>query len=180
MPLSGGTQGFHGIPDFFATREWLLSIVLHSAFGTSMERLMDQPVVRLIMRGTRVISLMSEIVADAYLLVLQELQLAKHEFQEEGRKTATAALALGSGLTLAVFGGLFILLTLVHLLKALTELPLWACYGTIGGLLIIAAMTLFVSGIKKVKQIQVVPTRTVETLKENVQWLKEIATSSRI
>jgi H+/Cl- antiporter ClcA len=137
-------------------------------------------IIEVIMRGMSVISLISEIVTDAYTLVLQELQLAKHEFQEERRKTATAALALGSGLMLAVFGGLFILLMLVHLLKALTELPLWACYGAIGGLLIIAAMTLFVLGKKKVKQIQVVPTRTVETLKENVQWLKEIATSSRI
>jgi uncharacterized membrane protein required for colicin V production len=69
---------------------------------------------------------------------------------------------------------------LVHLLKAVTELPLWACYGAVGGFLIIAAMTLFVSGTKKVKQLHVVPTRTVETLKENVQWLKEIATSSRM
>jgi uncharacterized membrane protein required for colicin V production len=132
------------------------------------------------MRRTSLVALISEIVADAYTLVLQELQLAKHEFQEEGRKTATAARALGSGLTCAVFGGLFILLMLVHLLKAVTELPLWACYGAVGGLLIIAAMTLFVSGTKKVKQIHVVPTRTVETLKENVQWLKEIATSSRM
>jgi len=132
------------------------------------------------MRGTSVVSLISEIVADAYTLVLQELKLAKHEFQEEGRKTATAALALGSGLTFAVFGGLFILLMLVHLLKAVTELPLWACYGAVGGLLIIAAMTLFVLGTKKLKQIHVIPTRTVETLKENVQWLKEIATSNRM
>ena len=132
------------------------------------------------MRGTSVVALISEIVADGYTLLLQELELAKHEFQEEGRKTKTAALALGSGLTLAVFGGLFILLMLVHLLKALTELPLWACYGSLGGLLIIVAMTLFISGMKKVKQIQVVPARTVETLKENVQWFKEIATSSRI
>ena len=141
---------------------------------------MDHTGIEVMMRGTNVVSLISEIVADAYTLVLQELRLARHEFQEEGRKTATAALALGSGLTLAVFGGLFILLMLVHLLKALTELPLWACYGSLGGLLIIVAMTLFISGMKKVKQIQVVPARTVETLKENVQWFKEIATSSRI
>ena len=141
---------------------------------------MDHTGIEVMMRGTNVVSLISEIVADAYTLVLQELRLARHEFQEEGRKTKTAALALGSGLTLAVFGGLFILLMLVHLLKALTELPLWACYGSLGGLLIIVAMTLFISGMKKVKQIHVVPTRTVETLKENVQWFKDIATSSKM
>jgi hypothetical protein len=145
-----------------------------------MKQLMNTPVFEVIMRGMSVLALISEILTDAYTLGLQELQLAKHEFQEERRKTVTAALALGSGLMLAVFGGLFILLMLVHLLKALTELPLWACYGAIGGLLITAAMTAVVLGKKKVKQIQVVPTRTVETLKENVQWLKEIATSSRI
>jgi len=128
----------------------------------------------------KVVALIGDILADAYTLLLQELQLAKHELQEESRKTLSASLALGSGIILALFGGLFLLFMLVHLLNALTELPLWACYGSIGGVLVIAAIALLVFGIKRVKQVQVLPVRTVETLKENVQWFKEIATSSKI
>ena len=128
----------------------------------------------------KVVALIGDILADAHTLLLQELQLAKHELQEEARKTLSASLALGSGIFLALFGGLFLLFMLVYLLNALTELPLWACYGSIGGLLVIAAIALLVFGIKRVKQVQVLPVRTVETLKENVQWFKEIATSSKI
>ena len=128
----------------------------------------------------KVVALIGDILADAYTLLLQELQLAKHELQEEARKTLSASLALGSGIFLALFGGLFLLFMLVYLLNALTELPLWACYGSIGGLLVIAAIALLVFGVKRVKQVQVLPVRTVETLKENVQWFKEIATSSKI
>ncbi|HEY3197827.1 MAG TPA: phage holin family protein [Nitrospirales bacterium] len=127
-----------------------------------------------------VIALIGDILADAHTLLMQELQLAKHELQEEGRKTLSASLAVGAGIFLALFGGLFLLFMLVHLLNALTGLPLWACYGSLGGLLVIAAVTLLAFGIKRVKQVQVLPVRTVETLKENVQWFKEIATSSKI
>ena len=128
----------------------------------------------------KVVALIGDILADAHTLLLQELQLAKHELQEEARKTLSASLALGSGIFLALFGGLFLLFMLVHLLNALADLPLWACYGSIGGLLVIAAIALLVFGMKRVKQVQVLPVRTVETLKENVQWFKEIATSSKI
>ena len=132
------------------------------------------------MQSSKVAALIGDILADAYTLLLQELQLAKHELQEEARKTLSASLALGSGIFLALFGGLFLLFMLVYLLNALTELPLWACYGSIGGLLVIASIALLVFGMKRVKQVQVLPVRTVETLKENVQWFKEIATSSKI
>ena len=128
----------------------------------------------------KVVALIGDILAEAHTLLMQELQLAKHELQEEARKTLSASLALGGGFFLALFGGLFLLFMLVYLLNALTELPLWACYGSIGGLLVIAAIALLVFGIKRVKQVQVLPVRTVETLKENVQWFKEIATSSKI
>jgi uncharacterized membrane protein YqjE len=127
-----------------------------------------------------VINLIGDILTDAHTLLLQELRLAKHELQEEGRKTVIASLALGSGIILALFGGLLLLFMLVYLLNALTELPLWACYGSIGALVIITAISLLVFGARKVKEVQVLPTRAVETLKENVQWFKEIATSTKI
>jgi hypothetical protein len=127
-----------------------------------------------------VVALIGDILTDAHTLLLQELQLAKHELQDEARKTVSASLAVGSGIFLALFGGLLLLFMLVHVLKALTVLPLWACYGSIGGLVLIAAITLLVFGVKRFKQVQVLPVRTVETLKENVQWFKEIATSSKI
>lgn len=127
-----------------------------------------------------VAALIGEILADAHTLLMQELQLAKHELQEEGRKTLSGSVAVAGGIFLALFGGLFLLFMFVHLLNALTELPLWACFGIIGGVLVIVAITLLAVGVNRVKQVKMLPVRTVETLKENVQWFKEIATSSKI
>jgi uncharacterized membrane protein len=124
--------------------------------------------------------LIVDILNDGQTLLLQEIQLAKHEIQDEVRKTVAAALSLAIGGAIALFAGLVLVLMLVHLLNAVTELPLWACYATVG--LILSAITAALISIaaKKLKDIHLVPVRTVETLKENVQWFKEIATSRKI
>jgi hypothetical protein len=124
--------------------------------------------------------LIVDILNDGQTLLLQEIQLAKHEIQDEVRKTVAAGVSLAAGAAIALVGGLLLVLMLVHLLNAVTELPLWACYATVGVLLSVIAAVLISVAIKKLRNIRMVPARTVETLKENVQWFKEIATSSRI
>jgi hypothetical protein len=66
-----------------------------------------------------------------------------------------------------------LILMLVHLLQALTVLPLWACDGIVGGLLTVGGIGLLVLGTQTLAQLHLVPQDTVETMKENVQWLKE-------
>lgn len=124
-------------------------------------------------------SLVGGIINDAKDLLLHEFAMAKLEVQDELRKTKTAAMALALGAGIAVVGGLLLILMLVHLLAALTMLPLWGCYGIIGGLLVVVGLLLLASGKQKAEQIEVVPPQTVETLKENAQWLKEQTTSNR-
>lgn len=124
--------------------------------------------------------LIVDILNDGQTLLFQEIQLAKHEIQDEVRKTVAASVSLAAGAAIALVGGLLIVLMLVHLLNAVTELPLWACYAIVGVLLSVIAGVLINVAVKKLKDIHIVPARTVETLKENVQWFKEIATSSRI
>ena len=67
---------------------------------------------------------------------------------------------------------------LVHLLQALTALPLWACYGIVGGLLAAGGIGLLVLGTQTLAQLHLVPQDTVETMKENVEWLKEQVTAN--
>jgi Putative Actinobacterial Holin-X, holin superfamily III len=124
--------------------------------------------------------LLSGIVNDAKELLRQELALAKHEIREDLRKTKTAMLSLGVGIGVAAIGGLLLIIMLVHLLNALAGLPLWACYGIVGGLLIIVGGVLLLIAKNTIARIDVVPPQTVETMKENVQWIKERATSDRI
>ena len=125
------------------------------------------------------VELIAEIIRDARTLLLQEIQLARDEFQEKAGKIATAALSLAVGIGVGLIGSLLLILMFVHLLKAFTELPMWACYGIVGGVLLILGLALLFLGMKWFKQIQLVPARTLATLKENVRWFKEMATSSR-
>jgi hypothetical protein len=124
--------------------------------------------------------LVTGIVNDAKELLRQELALAKHEIREDLRKTKAAMLSLSIGIGVAAIGGLLLILMLVHLLNALAGLPLWACYGIVGGLFIIIGGVLLLIAKNTIARIDVVPPQTVETMKENVQWIKERATSDRI
>jgi Putative Actinobacterial Holin-X, holin superfamily III len=120
--------------------------------------------------------LLTGIVNDAKELMRQELALAKHEIREDLRKTKAAMLSLGLGIGVAAIGGLLLILMLVHLLHTLAGLPLWACYGIVGGLFIIVGGVLLLIAKQTIARIDVVPPQTVETMKENVQWIKEGAT----
>ena len=124
--------------------------------------------------------LMYGLVNDAKLLMRQELALAKHEMQEEVRKTKTAVVSLGAGIGIAAVGGLLLIVMLVHLLNALTEWPLWICYGIVGGVCAIAGGVLLYRGKRHMSQIDMVPQQTVETMKENVRWIKEKTISEQI
>jgi hypothetical protein len=120
--------------------------------------------------------LLTGIVDDAKALLRQELALAKYEIREDLRKTTTVMLLLGIGAGVAAIGGLLLILMLVHLLNALTELPLWACYGIVGGVFAIVGGVLLLIGKNTIARIDVVPPHTVETMREDVQWFKEQVT----
>jgi len=123
-------------------------------------------------------ALISDIIHDARDLLRQEFTLARLEVQDELRKTKAAALSLGLGVGVAAFGGLFLLFMVVYLLHALTPLPLWGCYGAVGGMLLLAGFILLFRGKKAAEEIAVLP-ETVETLKENATWIQNQTTSGR-
>jgi hypothetical protein len=109
---------------------------------------------------------------DAQTLLRQELALAKHEIRVELRKTMRAVMSLGIGIGIAAIGGLLLILMFVHLLHALTALPLWVCYGVVGGLCTAGGIVLLVLGKHKLASIHLAPQETVGTMKENVLWIK--------
>lgn len=124
--------------------------------------------------------LVNGLMSDATLLLHQELALAKHEFYEEARKTKTAVASLGAGIGIAAIGGLLLIIMLVHLVRALTEWPIWTCYGIIGGICAMAGVALLYRGKQHISQINIVPQLTVETMKENVRWFRKKAVLRKI
>jgi hypothetical protein len=125
-------------------------------------------------------SLIGGIINDTKDLLLHEFTMAKLEMQDELRKTKTAATSFAIGAGVAVAGGLLLILMLVHLLATFTTIPLWGCYGIIGGVLLIIGLIFLTTSKITAEQIEVVPQQTVETLKENAQWIKKQTTSNKI
>jgi hypothetical protein len=123
--------------------------------------------------------LLGGIMNDAKDLLIQELTLAKLEVQDELRQIKTATISLGIGIGVAAVGGILLSLMLVHVLAAYTDMPLWGCYGIVGSVLAVLGGVLLAAGTHKAEEIDVLP-QTVETIKENAQWLTEQMTSDTI
>ena len=129
-------------------------------------------------REPTVVQLLTGLMHDAQTLLRQEVALAKHEIRVALRNTIRAVMSLGLGIGIAVIGAWLLILMVVHLLHALTALPLWACYGIVAGLFATSGIVLLVLGKQKLARRHLVPQNTVETMQENVQWLKEQVTAN--
>ena len=129
--------------------------------------------------GTSFTSLVGDLASDANELLRQEVALTKLEVQYELRKAKTAAMALGVGIGVAILGGMLLMLMVVHLLAALTVVPLWGCYGIVGsGLVVLGGVWLAVAK-ATANKLGVVPAGTAERRNESVQWLTQQTRSDR-
>jgi hypothetical protein len=124
-------------------------------------------------------SLLGGIVNDAKNLVMQEVALTKLEVEQELRKVRTAAIVLGIEIGVVAVGGMLLMLMLVQVLAAFTEIPLWGCYGIVGSVLVVLGGTLLAAGKQKAEESDVAPYQTAETIKENAQWLAEQTISAK-
>lgn len=129
--------------------------------------------------GTSFTSLVGDLASDANELLRQEVALTKLEVQYELRKAKTVAMALGVGIGVPILGGIFLMLMVVHLLAALTVVPLWGCYGIVGSGLVVLGGVLLAVGKATAKKLGVVPQGTAERINERVQWLTKQTRSDR-
>ena len=119
--------------------------------------------------------LLKGIVEDAEALIGQQFDLLRAEVREEVGRLGGAAATVGTGAVLMATGGMLGVLMSVHALRKATGMPLWACYGVVGGLLGGAGVALVATGRRQAAGIEIVPTETVAALRENLTWLKDQA-----
>ena len=82
---------------------------------------------------------------------------------------AMVALALGVGIS--AVGSVLLLVMLPLLLHwAAPALPLWACFGILGGTLAAAGGVLVYAGLRKMQSIDLMSNQAVEAFKENLTW----------
>jgi protein-S-isoprenylcysteine O-methyltransferase Ste14 len=117
-------------------------------------------------------SLLTGIVNDAQELFKQQLALFKTEVQEDMRKTREAATSLALGAVVALIGVILLCFMLVHLLHAVTDpqWPLWACYGTVGGAVVVIGAVLLGLAYARFKSFNPLPDKTAAALQENLEW----------
>jgi hypothetical protein len=124
-------------------------------------------------------AILEGLLGDMKALAIQELRLARHEVREELGKTRSAVSSLALAIALTAIGGLLLILMVVHLL-ADAGLPLWASYGLVGIVLGGAGAGLLLRAQHQAAEIHVLPIRTLQTMKENVSWIKEEVTSVKM
>jgi len=121
-------------------------------------------------RGTG--ELVKELSAQVSTLVRQEVELAKAEMAEKGKKAGVGAgLFGGAGVAALLMLGS---LTALMILALALAVPAWAAALIVTAIWGAVAAVLALQGRTKVRQLgKPVPEKTVETVKEDVQWLRD-------
>ena len=115
--------------------------------------------------------LFRQLAQDSATLVRQEMALAKAELKSNVKSVARDAVMVGVGGILALVGALVLLAFLVVAVGDALD-NYWLGSLIVGVLFLLAGGILAMSSLKKLKHEEVAPTRTLETLKEDKQWLQ--------
>jgi type IV secretory pathway TrbD component len=133
---------------------------------------MDENSVRDELRERGMGDLVKELSGHVSVLMRQEIELARTEATEKAKKAGVGAGMLGGAgvAALLMLGSLTAFLILVLALA----MPDWAAALIVTGVWAVVAGVLALRGREKVREVgPPVPEKTVETMKEDVEWLKD-------
>ena len=103
-------------------------------------------------------------------IIRSEFQLARAEIGAAIQKISGPATMVGVGIGISLYAIGFILLAIVYKLSTLMEA--WMAALLVGGVLALIAVITLVDATNKLKHVNAVPEKTVETMKENLTWAK--------
>jgi F0F1-type ATP synthase assembly protein I len=115
--------------------------------------------------------LLSQLSGDMTQLFRDEVELAKEELKQEGRKAGKAGAAFGGAAVVGLLAGVGLVLTLGFALDSF--LPTWLAFLIVTIVLGVIAAVLGIQGKNRAQAIEPAPEETIETLKEDAQWLSE-------
>jgi hypothetical protein len=118
-------------------------------------------------------SLLKGIISDVQLLFRKEMELASAEVKRDMRTLGAVGAQVGAAALLGLLGLGLLALTLVHLMVWLfPDLPLWGAYAITAAGFVLGAGIAAKGGLEQWNHARLGPTHTIETMKENGQWLK--------
>jgi hypothetical protein len=117
--------------------------------------------------------LFGQLTQDLTLLIRQEAQLARTEIQAKISRASRDLASLATGGVVALVGGLAIVAAVILLLVDPVGLEPWLAALLVGVLLAGGGYLMLRKGLQDLKQLDPAPRRTVESIKEDIQIVKE-------
>jgi hypothetical protein len=117
--------------------------------------------------------LFGQLSQDMTLLVRQEIALARAELGEKVTRARRDMVALLTGGMIAYVGGLALVAAVILFLDQVVGLDAWLSALIVGAILAVAGYVMLRRGMEDLGRIEPTPERTVETLRDDVQWAKE-------
>jgi uncharacterized membrane protein YqjE len=114
---------------------------------------------------------LQDIVGNIQQIIRAEVRLAQVEIKEKANRASKPLSVLATGAILGLYGLGFLLLAAVYALSLV--LPGWAAALIVGAVMAIIAGGLVASGLTRLREINPVPEKTLQTMKENALWAKE-------
>ena len=115
--------------------------------------------------------LIGGIVQDARQLLVEQLTLFQVEIKNDVHRTLRALLPIGAGAVVALPGLILLGMAGSYLLCwAWPQLPLWAGFAIIGGLIAVIGASLVFWGISMLNKVHLTPDTAMKGLRENIQW----------
>lgn len=115
--------------------------------------------------------LLQGIVGNVQNIIRSEVRLAKAEIKEEVTTAGKAAGMLAVGAVLGLYAVGLLLLTFVYALTG--PLPDWLAALIVFAVVAVAAGVLAKLGLDRMKQVTPKPEQTIDSIKEDVEWVKQ-------
>jgi uncharacterized membrane protein len=113
---------------------------------------------------------LQDTIANVQAIIRSEVRLAKTEVSEEVTKAGRAAGMMAGGVVAALFTIWLLLLTILFALA--TVIPMWGSALLLFIIMAVVTAILLTAGKKRFETVHGTPEKTIETMKENVEWVK--------
>ncbi len=114
---------------------------------------------------------LQDILRNLQEMVRSEVRLAKVEIRDEARRAVSSVTWLAAGVVGALSAWIFLLWTLAYLLAA--RMSMWAATLLVAVVMAGVASVLIIGGMRRLRRIQPIPERTAQSVKENLEWMKQ-------
>jgi len=122
--------------------------------------------------GESLTALVGGIIHDGQELIREQLHLFQVELKNDLKRTSSASVSLIIGGVVAGMGAFLLFVTVALLLNWLwpASVSLWGAFGIVSGVLLVAGGAFLLYGKTQFDAFNPLPDKSVEGLKETVQW----------